>query len=136
MLLTRLEPFEDVGGFLAGRLNLRARIGEDLSVDVYEEQGEMIVKMGLPIINLEDLDISLEDDALTISGRREEESAIEKKDYYSKEIRRGSFSRIITLPKSVDASRARAQYKNGLLVVTVPVVAGAKEKAVKISVQK
>lgn len=140
MQLIKWEPFKEIDRFFDDRFlqpfSAFPKLGLDLAVDVYEEKGNVIAKMSLPGIKSEDLDISLEDDMLTISGRREEEKETEKKDYYSKEIRRGSFSRTVSLPRSVDAGKAEAKYENGELVVTMPAVAGAKEKAVKVKIKK
>jgi HSP20 family protein len=135
MLPTKWEPFDDTGGFVGHRPHPRSWLDGDLSADIYEERGKFVVKMSMPIVNLEDLDISLEDDVFTIFGRREEESALAEKDYYSKEIRRGSFHRSIKLPKSVNASEAQATYENGLLIVTIPIIVGAEERAVKIPIR-
>lgn len=139
MQIIKWEPFKEIDHFFDDRFLQPfasfPKIGLDLAVDVYEEKGNVVAKMSLPGIKSEELDIALEDDVLTISGRREEEKETEKKDYYSKEIRRGSFSRSVSLPKSVDASKAEAKYENGELVVIMPVVASAKEKAVKIKIK-
>ena len=91
--------------------------------------------MSLPEVDTKDIDISVEDNILTISAKREDEREVDKQDYYSKEIRRGSFSRSVRLPKSVEAKAAKALYKNGILKVTAPVVTGAKDKAVKVKVE-
>lgn len=137
MPIIKWEPFREFDRFFDDRLfPTRQMLGWDLAIDVYEEKGNIIAKMSLPGIKPEDLDISLEDDLLTVSGRREEEKEVDKKDYYSKEIRRGSFSRSVTLPKSVDAAKAQASYEDGVLVVTMPAAAGAKEKAIKVKVKK
>jgi len=139
MQLIKWEPFKEMDRFFDDRFlqpfGAFPKLGLDLAVDVYEEKGNVVAKMSLPGIKSDELDVSIEDDMLTISGRREEEREVDKKDYYSKEIRRGSFSRTVSLPKSVDAGRAEAKYENGELVVTMPVVAGAKEKAVKVKVK-
>ena len=139
MQLIKWEPFKEMDRFFDDRFlqpfGAFPKLGLYLAVDVYEEKGNVVAKMSLPGIKSDELDVSIEDDMLTISGRREEEREVDKKDYYSKEIRRGSFSRTVSLPKSVDAGRAEAKYENGELVVTMPVVAGAKEKAVKVKVK-
>src|SRR3989344_4573976 len=139
MQLIKWEPFKEMDRFFDDRFlqpfGAFPKLGLDLAVDVYEEKGNVVAKMSLPGIKSDELDVSIEDDMLTISGRREEEREVDKKDYYSKEIRRGSFSRTVSLPKSVDAGRAEAKYENGELVVTMPVVAGAKEKAAKVKVK-
>ncbi len=135
MQLIKWEPFKEIDQFIENSIFPAFKVGFDLAVDVYEESGHIIAKMSLPGIKKEDFDISLDDDMMTISGRREDEIEVDKKDYYSKEIRRGAFSRTVSLPKSVDASRAEAQYENGELIVTMPVIEGAKEKIVKVKVK-
>ncbi len=139
MKLTKWEPFNELDNFFDDRLfqpfALFPKPGLDFAVDVYEEKGNVIAKMNLPGINLEALDIALEDDMLTISGRREEEKEMDEKNYYSKEIRRGSFSRSVRLPKSVDAAKTEATYKNGELLITMPIVAGIKDTVVKVAIK-
>ncbi len=140
MQIIKRDPFREIDRFFDDRFlqpfTSFPRLGMDFAADVYEEKDNIAVKMSLPGVKPEELDISLEEDILTVSGKHEEEKETEKKDYYSKEIRRGSFSRSIRLPKSVDASRADAKYENGELIVTMPAIAGAKEKAVKIEIKK
>jgi len=139
MQLIKWEPFKEIDRFFDDRFlqpfGVFSKLGLDLAADVYEEKGNIVAKMSLPGIKADELDISIEDDMLTVSGKREEEKEVEKKDYYSKEIRRGSFSRTVGLPKPVDASRAEATYENGELIVTMPVVTGAKEKGIKVKVK-
>ena len=140
MQIIKWEPFKEIDKFFDDRFmqpfSSFPRIGTDLAVDLYEEKGNVIAKMNLPGIKAEELDLEVEEDMLTISGRREEEKETDKKDYYSKEIRRGSFSRSVSLPKLVDAKKAEAEYKSGVLVVTIPAVVGSKNKAVKVEIKK
>lgn len=137
MQIIKWEPFKDIDRFFEDRmLPSFPKLGWDLAVDLYEEKGNVIAKMSLPGVKEEELDIEIEEDILTISGRREEEKETDKKDYYSKEIRRGSFSRSVSLPKVVDAKKAEAEYKKGVLTVTMPVVAGSKNKSVKVDIKK
>ncbi len=140
MQIIKWEPFKEIDRFFDDRFLQPStsfpKLGFDLAVDIFEENGNIVAKMSLPGIKPEELDISIEEDMLTISGKREEEKETEKKDYYSKEIKRGSFSRTVSLPKSVDAVKTEAKYENGELVVTMPIIAGAKEKAVKVKIKK
>lgn len=135
MQLIKWEPFKEIDQFIENSIFPAFKVGFDLAVDVYEEGANIIAKMSLPGIKKEDFDISLDDDMMTISGRREEETEIDKKDYYSKEIRRGAFSRTVSLPKSVDPTKSEAKYENGELIVTMPVIEGAKEKVVKVQIK-
>jgi len=138
MPLNKWEPWSDIERFFGERpyISMFPKLGWDLAVDVYEEDSNVVAKMSLPGIKPEELDISIEDDLLTVAGAREEESETEKKNYYSKEIRRGSFSRTVSLPKAVDAKKAEAKYADGVLAITMPVVKGKGKTAVQVNVTK
>ena len=140
MQIIKWEPFKEVDRFFDDRFfppfSALTKLGLDMAVDTYEEKGNIIAKINLPGIKSNELDIAIEDDMLTISGRREEEKETDKKNYYTKEIRRGSFLRSVRLPKAVNANKAEATYDNGELKITMPVLAGSKEKAVKVKINK
>jgi HSP20 family protein len=137
MELMQWKPFDEMDRLFEGRPLLSfPRAQWDLAADVFEERGTVVAKMSLPGIELEDLDITVDEDMLTISGERQEEEEVDQKDYYSKEIRRGSFSRSVRLPKLVDAAQAEARYENGVLTVAMPVVKGKETRGVKIAVTK
>lgn len=131
------EPFGGLERFFDERpyiSSLFPKLGWDLAVDLYEEDGNLIAKMNVPGVRAEDLDITVDEDSLVVSGSREEEKETEKKDYYGKEIRRGSFSRSVGLPKSVDPSGTEAEYADGILQVTMPILAGEGKKMVRVEV--
>lgn len=137
MSLIKWEPFNEFDNFFDERfLPSLPKLGRDLAMDIYEEKGNVVAKMSLPGINSKDVDISIENDMLTVSGRRSEETETKNKDYYSKEIRRGSFSRTTVLPRTVEAYKARAKFEEGILVVSVPVVEGVDSKVVKVKIEK
>jgi len=143
MAIIKWEPFSELDRIFEDRYfpaisfpSLSSKFGWDLAVDLYEEKGNVIAKLALPGINPDDIDISVEADMLRISGKREEEKETKDKNYYSKEIRRGAFSRVLSLPKSVDAAKTSAEYKDGVLQVTMPSAGGAKGKSVKIKVKQ
>lgn len=130
------DPFDDISQFFGGRPLARfARFG-DLAVDVFEQDGNVIAKMSIPGIEKDEVEITVDEDTLTIEGSREEEKEVDQKDYYSKEIRRGSFSRTVDLPKIVDGEKAIADYKDGVLTVTMPTVEGEEKKGVKVEIKK
>ena len=133
MQLTQWKPLEDE--FSDFPLAFR-KFGGDLSVDLYEEDSNLVAKMTLPGITPEDIDITIDDDLLTVSGMREEEQETDEKDYYSKEIRRGSFSRAVRLPKAVDAEATSADYKDGVLVITMPTVESEERSGIKVPVNQ
>jgi HSP20 family protein len=138
MALIKWEPFKELGDLFDDRpyISMFPKLGWDLAVDVYEEGKSVVAKMSLPGVKPEELEISVDKDTLTISGAREEEKETEKKDYYSKEIRRGSFSRTVSLPKIVDGEDTQADYADGILKITMPVVKGQEKKAIKVTVGK
>lgn len=109
--------------------------GWDMAVDVYEEQNQVIVKMTVPGMRTEGFDIAIDGEVLSVSGEREEEEEVEEKEYYSKEIRRGAFSRLIDLPCAVDETKTEAEYKNGVLTVVLPKLPTEEKKGTKIHVR-
>lgn len=102
-------------------------------VDVIERDDEMVIHAEVPGVNKEDLDISVTDNSVTISGSTHHEEKEEKGDYYRSEISRGSFSRIVALPGDVDSDKAKASYQDGVLELTIPKVEKSKRKKVTIS---
>lgn len=109
------------------------KIARDLAVDVYEGKNEIIVKLFIPGINPEKIDISVEHNRLHVSGAREIEHEMKDHKVYIREIRRGEFERIIPLPKEVDSSQAQAQCKEGVLTVVLPLKAGKDKPKIKIN---
>ena len=133
----RWKPFRDIDRFFDEDSPVMAlpKFGFDLAVDVYEKNGNVIAEMHLPGIDPEKIDISVEENYLKISGSREEKKEIEEKDYYSKEIRHGSFERTIPLSHAVKKDKADASYKDGVLKVTIP-KDERKDGTVKVKVTK
>ncbi|MDO8551950.1 MAG: Hsp20/alpha crystallin family protein [bacterium] len=143
MAIIKWEPLSELDRIFEDRYfpaisfpSISSKFGWDISVDMYEEKGNLIAKMTLPGINPDDIEISVEEDRLRISGKREEGKETKDKNYYSKKMRRGSFSRVLSLPKSVDASKTSAEYKDGILQVTLPTTGETKSKAVKVRVAR
>lgn len=100
-------------------------------VDIEENKDELIVKARLPGFNVEDIDISLEGDLLTIKGEYKEE---EGKDisYFQKELHYGSFCRQLTLPVSVKSDKVAATLDKGILTVRLPKEETARTKTIKV----
>ena len=106
--------------------------GWDLAIDVCEDDKNIYVSMNLPGIKPDEIDIEAEGNYLRISGTREQEKENKGKDYYSKEIKRGSFERIVTLPSSVDVDKSKAEIKDGVLNITLPKIAGKNPEKIKV----
>jgi HSP20 family protein len=101
-------------------------------VDIIDRESEVVVKAEVPGIDKKDLDISVSENTVTIKGSTRHEEREEKGDYYRCEISRGSFTRTVTLPANVDGSKAKANFKDGVLELTLPKVETAKRHAVKV----
>lgn len=97
------------------------------SMDVFEEEGNLIIRAELPGVKQEDVDITVHDRVLTVSGQRREEQEQERGGYYVRERRQGAFSRSVMLPQGVEEDRIRARYEDGVLEVTVEGGAAVRE---------
>jgi len=122
--------FEDMLGNLARRP--RGPQGTEVTewapaIDVVTENGDLVIKAELPGVTQEDVDITLHNNVLTISGERKAEQEEERGGYYVRERRYGSFSRSLTVPEGVDESKIHARYDNGVLEVTVEGAAEVQE---------
>jgi HSP20 family protein len=106
------------------------------SIDVFEKNDNFEVKVELPDVKQEDIDLSLSEDTLTIKGERRPESGVKDEEYYRSEIVYGSFYRSITLPSSVDTRNVQAVYEDGILRITLQRVPEAKPRKVNIRVNK
>lgn len=101
-------------------------------VDIVDRDAEVVVRAEIPGVDKKDLDVSVTGDTVTIKGQSSWEEKEEKGDYYRCEISRGSFSRTLSLPAGVDATQAKATFKNGLLELVLPKKEEAKRQSVKI----
>jgi HSP20 family protein len=106
------------------------------SIDIFEKNDNFEVKVELPDVKQEDIDLSLSEDTLTIRGERRPESSIKDEDYYHSEIVYGSFYRSIGLPSSIDTKNVEAAYEDGILRITLHRAPEAKPKKVNIRVNK
>ena len=92
----------------------------ELSVDVYQNQNEIIIKTMVAGVKPEDLDVSISRDMVTIKGKRETEKTIADDDFFHKELYWGTFSRTIVLPQEIDVDSSEALEKHGLLIIKLP----------------
>lgn len=107
-----------------------------LALDVVEDDEKYIVKASVPGINPDDLEITYDNNMLTIKGKVEEEKDVEEKRYHIRERRFGTFSRSIALPSTINADKIEAEYKDGVLNLTLPKVEEAKPKKIKVHAAK
>ncbi len=100
--------------------------------DVYENENELVVKAELPDVKKEDVKVSIDNNVLTLTGERKFEEETKRENYHRLERSYGEFLRSFTLPNYVDAARINAEFKDGMLKVTMPKRAEAKPKQIEI----
>ena len=139
MSLIKWEPFDefdrllrDVHPLMSAR---NTQVGFDMAVDLYDDGNSVVAEMNVPGLKAEDIDVEVEDNYLRISGRREEVQEKKEKNHYAKEIRRGSFERVVQLPDVVEQDKVTAEYKDGVLKVAMPKKEKAPDKKVKVEVK-
>ena len=92
----------------------------ELSVDVYQDKNNIIVKSTIAGVEPEDVDVSFDNDMLTIRGKRKKDLTIDEENYFYQECYWGNFSRSIILPVDVKTDKINASIKNGILTITLP----------------
>ena len=112
----------------------RDGVAFSLALDVAEDDEEFLVRASLPGVAPKDIEITLDDQTLTISGKMSQAEEIDEKQYHLRERRFGSYARSIKLPVAVDADKVDAVNENGVLTLHLPKVETAKAR--KISVTK
>ncbi len=148
MAITRFDPFRDLA-VLQDRMNRlfndsyvgRGREDDLMSrgswtpvVDIYEVDGALVLKAELPDLRREDIEVSVENSTLTIRGERKLDKEIKQENFHRIERAYGSFVRQFSLPPTVDATKIGAEYKNGVLAVTLPVREDAKPRTINVEV--
>ena len=101
-----------------------------IDLDLYQTNNDIIIKASVPGVKPEDLKISVTGDVLTIRGEIKKDEEVKEDDYHIHERRYGSFSRSITLPGKVVADKATAEFKNGVLKLTLPKTEEIKPKTI------
>jgi HSP20 family protein len=133
-----LEPFFRPFGLL-DEVEAMAKAAFDAGLtpklDMYEEVNELVVKAEMPGVSKKDLDISLDDDVLTIKAEKKEEKEVKEATHYTRERRFGRYSRYMTLPARVDAEKVSATLKKGLLEIRLPKAEGPESKHIEIEVK-
>lgn len=102
------------------------------AVDIHESDKNLVLTAELPGIKEEDVEVNIDGNTLSISGKREFEEEAKKDDYHRIERSYGSFFRSFTLPSYIDQDKVKAEYDNGLLKVTMPKKPELKPKKVKV----
>ena len=103
-------------------------------VDIFEQDGNIVLRAELPGIEAKDVDIRVENNMLSLRGERKFDSEVKREDCHRVERAYGTFSRSFTLPNVVDTEKIKADYKDGVLQVTLPQKEEAKPKQISIAV--
>ena len=142
-----LAPFEDMerwfeeafrrpffGPSWMPRLKVPEIMGGDVStsVDIFEEGDTVVVKAEVPGMRKDDIEVNLTEDTITISGQKNAEEKVEKKDFYRLERSFGSFYRKLRLPADIQTDKAKASFKDGVLEVRIPKSPLSKTKKITI----
>ena len=101
--------------------------------DIYETESNLVLQADLPGFNAKDIDIAVENSVLTIRGERQLDAKLQPEGFHRMERSYGKFSRSFTLPASVDARNIQANYKNGVLSVTLAKAEQARPKRIQIA---
>jgi HSP20 family protein len=149
MAIVRWEPFRDlmttqrefdrlfkeafVPFFGEGELSTRTWAPP---VDIYENENDIVLKAELPGVDPKDVEVRVEDNTLYLKGERKFEKEVKQENYHRVERSYGSFARSFSLPSSINAEKVKAEYKDGLLTLTLPKREEAKPKTIKIDVSK
>lgn len=105
------------------------------TVDMIDQKDEIVVKADLPGLEEKDIEVTMQDSTLTIRGERKEEKEEKKEDYYFAERSYGAFVRSLPLPAPVEADKAKATFKKGVLEIHLPKSREAKGKKVEIKAE-
>jgi HSP20 family protein len=105
-------------------------------VDFYEDKDDLVVKAELPGMEKQDIEVNVTDHRLTIKGEKKKEEKVEEENYYRTERSFGSFRRSLELPSDVQAEKAKASFRSGILEVRLPKTEVAKAKEIKVAVEE
>jgi len=132
--LANFRVFEDA----FTRLLSEPRTGRPWSpaVDIFETENELVLKADLPEVPLQDINVHVENQTLTLSGERKFVSEDTSKGFHRIERSYGQFTRSFTVPATVDAEKVSAEYHDGVLTVKLPKKEAAKPRQVKIAVKQ
>ena len=136
-MITRIDPFRELASFFE---NFTEPTGKDQlaagnfvpPVDVYEDEQNLVLKLEAPGVNEGDINVSVENNTLTVRGERKFEKEEKEENFHRIERRYGSFLRTFRLPNTVDSEKVEASYDKGILKITLAKRAEAKPRQIKV----
>lgn len=141
MALVPWNPFRDVDNIsreVSNFFDFPTRFLGGVSspkVDVYQTEKDIVVKAEIPGVSKEDLNLYIDENTIRLSGQTKKENEFKDENAYRTERYYGSFSRSIPLPVEVKSDQAKAEYKDGILSITIPKLEPSKSKGRKIDIQ-
>lgn len=144
MNIIRRDPFRELRGLQDDMTRLFAGMAplssEDSvfgawqpKVDIFEDQDVLVIEADMPGVKREDLDLTIENNVITLSGERKMEERKERENYHRVERSYGSFTRSFTLPRTVDTEKIKAEFKDGVLTVSLPKREETKARKIDVS---
>ncbi len=126
------QPFSLLGHPMWPRPQLANQKVISPTVDIFEEDKEVVVKAEIPGMKKSDISVDIGKNSITISGEKKQEKKVDKKDYHRVECSYGSFCRSFRLPDHVNTDKAKASFKNGVLKIRMPKSGDGKKKKITI----
>lgn len=106
-----------------------------LAIDAYQDEDNVVIKAPIAGVNTEDLEIQITDEVVTVKGQRKNESESARENYFVQECYWGSFMRSYILPVPVDAAKAEASMRNGILTIKIPKQEKTKTRVLTVNVE-
>ena len=125
-----LDPFDDFFDFPAIRTG-----GFTPAIDIWQDEENIYAECPLAGVDPKNVEVSVENDILTVQGKTEQKSEVEEKEYYRKEVRFGSFHRSVALPAAVNNERVSAEFEKGVLKITLPKEDRVKPKKIDVKIK-
>lgn len=134
-LRTMEEVFDRLLGGPFRTVGESTPVAASLPVDITEREGKLFVRAAVPGVAPEELEVQIEKNVLTIRGESRHESATEDEKVYRREVSYGKFARSIRLPEGLDLNTADAEFKNGIVTISIPRLPEEKPKSLKVNVR-
>ncbi len=109
---------------------------DDLAIDMYRDDGNLVIKAEMPGVKPDELEITVKDNVLSIAGETKAEEEIKRENYIRRERRYGSFLRSVALPAEAQGDKAEATFEDGLVTVRIPVAEESKSESIKVQVKE
>jgi HSP20 family protein len=130
------HEIEDQFARLFGRFGVEEEeIGYFPPVESFVQHGSLVVRADLPGIDPKEVEVSVLGNVLTIKGERKRKKEVKSEDYIRREVSYGSFERRMTLPEGVQTEKVKAQFKDGVVEVTMPLAKGIGARKVPLEVE-